>query len=54
MVGQRDLRGVVGMSLIPAIVLSSPCSPLSASPSDNLHLMIVRHRRYAHAHSTDA
>lgn len=42
------------MSIIATIVLSSPCSPLSVSPTNDLRLEVVRHRRCAHAHSTHA
>lgn len=40
------------MSIITAIVLSSPSNPLSVSPTNDLPLGIGRHRRCAYAHST--
>jgi hypothetical protein len=42
------------MNSIPTISLSSPYSPLSVSPTNDLRLGVGRHRRYAYAHSTNA
>jgi hypothetical protein len=42
------------MNNITTIAPSSPYSPLSASPTNDLRLGVGRHRRYAYAHSTNA
>lgn len=41
------------MNILTTIVLSSPRSPQSISPTHDLRLEVGRHRRYADAHSTN-
>ena len=42
------------MSIILTIVISSLRRLVSISPTNDLRLEVGRHRRCAHAHSTDA